>query len=143
MARNRDWSSTKAGAAMRGRYCTRLVAGMAQDDHPEDALLWERPEWLAEVEDWIRERVGELGAHVTGAIERAHLRWWSTVLRVPTSGGDLYFKAGARTQAFEPALVLELARARPALVPGVVAAEPERGWMLMRDGGRQLRELVR
>ena len=43
-----------------------------------------RPEWLAEATAWIRERVA-----VTGEIEQFHVRWWSTVLRVPTAAGDL------------------------------------------------------
>lgn len=109
--------------------------------HLEDGLLWEQPAWLAEVEGWIRERTERAGGSVTGSFEQVHVRWWSTVLRVPTTLGDLYFKAGASTQAFEPALVAELARVRPRCVPVLIAAAPELGWMLMRDGGTRLREL--
>jgi Phosphotransferase enzyme family len=101
------------------------------------SLLWTQPEWLAEAVAWIRERVG-----VTGPIEQPHVRWWSTVLRVPTAEGDLWFKASSPLHAFEPRLIVELARFRPELVPEVLGLEPERGWMLMRDAGTRLREVL-
>ncbi|MDQ2984012.1 MAG: hypothetical protein M3R70_08840 [Actinomycetota bacterium] len=53
-----------------------------------DDLIWVRLEWLAEATAWIREHV-----EVAGEIEQPHIRWWSTVLRVPTPAGDAWFKA--------------------------------------------------
>jgi hypothetical protein len=70
------------------------------------------------------------------------VRWWSTVLRVPTEDCDLYFKAVAPVHRYEVGLTALLAEAQPARVTDVVAADAERGWMLMRDGGSRLRELV-
>jgi hypothetical protein len=103
--------------------------------HPE--LLWTQPEWLAEATAWISARVD-----VTGEIEQPHVRWWSTVLRVPTAGGDLFFKAVAPVHTFEAALTARLAELQPGRVTEVVDVDPERGWFLMRDGGMRLRELV-
>ena len=60
----------------------------------ESMLRWQRPEWLAEATEWIHERV-----EVTGEIEQPHVRWWSTVMRVPTRDGDLWFKANASVHA--------------------------------------------
>jgi hypothetical protein len=100
-------------------------------------LIWTRPEWLAEAVAWIRERV-----EITGEIEQPHVQWWSTVLRVPTAEGDLWFKAAAPINAFEPALTAELARLRPELIMELVAADPDRGWMLSRDAGIRLREQI-
>jgi Phosphotransferase enzyme family len=100
-------------------------------------LLWTRPDWLAEVEAWIRERVD-----VTGEIEQPHVRWWSTVLRVPTADGVVWFKACHPSHGFEPALTLELARLRPQRVIRVLAADVERGWMLTADAESRLRELL-
>jgi hypothetical protein len=102
-----------------------------------DELLWSRPEWLAEAVGWIRTR-----ADVPGEIDQIHVRWWSTVLRVPTVDGDLYFKAVAPVHRFEAALTARLAELQPARVTEVVAADPVRGWFLMRDAGTRLRELV-
>ena len=100
-------------------------------------LVWARPEWLAEAAAWIRDRVD-----VSGEIEQPHVRWWSTVLRVPTADGDLYFKAVAPVHRFEAGLTARLAELQPGRVTQVVDVDPERGWFLMRDGGTRLRELV-
>jgi hypothetical protein len=100
-------------------------------------LLWTRPDWRADAEAWIREHVD-----VTGDIEQPHVRWWSTVLRVPTADGDVWFKACHPSHGFEPALALELTRLRPERVIDVLAADPQRGWMLTGDAGSRLRELL-
>jgi hypothetical protein len=64
------------------------------------------------------------------------------VLRVPTAEGDLYFKAVSAVHRYEAALTGLLADLQPSRVAEVVAVDAERGWMLMRDGGTRLRELV-
>lgn len=69
-----------------------------------------------------------------------HDRPWSRVLRVPTADEDLYLKQCAPVQAFEPALTVALAARWPDRVPEVVAADPDRAWLLLRDGGLRLRE---
>ena len=101
------------------------------------SLQWEDPAWLAEAHRWIR---GALGAAIDGPIEQPHVRPWSTVLRVPTVDGAVWFKANMPALSQEAAIVSTLARRRPDLVPDLLAADLERGWMLMRDGGTRLRE---
>jgi phosphotransferase family enzyme len=114
------------------------------DTVPTDPTLpWVQPAWLAEAHAWIRARLEEQGIAPAGEIEQPHVRWWSTVLRVPTSEGDLWFKANAPPHAFEAGLLAILERVRPGHVPELVAADRERGWLLMHDGGERLRELVR
>jgi hypothetical protein len=98
---------------------------------------WTDPAWLEEAHEWIHAQV-----EPTGAIEQPHVRPWSTVLRVPTAGGDLWFKANLPVHTHEAGVVSLLARLRPDRVPELVAADLERGWMLMGDGGVRLRELV-
>jgi hypothetical protein len=100
-------------------------------------LLWTEPVWLAEAAAWIHARVD-----VTGEIEQPHVRWWSTVLRVPSADGDLFFKAVAPVHRFEAALTARLAELQPGRVTEVVDVDPERGWFLMRDAGTRLRELL-
>jgi hypothetical protein len=46
------------------------------------------------------------------------------------------------TQAFEAAVVETLSARRPDLVPTLLAADLERGWMLQGDGGTRLREIL-
>jgi phosphotransferase family enzyme len=104
--------------------------------------LWTSTAWLAEAHTWIRARVAESGARVTGPIEQPHVRLWSTALRAPTSSGDLWFKANHPLWAHEAAVVRVLASTRADLVPPLVAVDDERGWMLMADGGERLREVV-
>jgi hypothetical protein len=101
-------------------------------------MRWLEPDWRAEAESWIRERV-----RVTGPIEQPHVYPWSTAMKVPTAEGDLWFKAVKQeAHAFEPALSLLLAQAFPDRVTEVLSIDAERGWMLMRDSGTRLREVT-
>ena len=84
----------------------------------------------------------DYGDRATGPIEQPHVRPWSTAMRVPTSAGDLWFKANAPLLRYEASVVQILSRVRPDLVPELVGVEPDRGWMLMRAGGERLREVV-
>jgi Phosphotransferase enzyme family len=116
---------------------TELVSDPEAGLTSETQLPWTQPEWRAAAEAWIRER-----AEITGEIEQPHAYPWSTVLRVPAADGALYFKAVAPIHRFEVALTCFLGELRPGWVTEVVAAVPERGWMLMRDAGTRLRELI-
>ena len=87
-------------------------------------------------EDWIR-------AHVepVGAIETAHERPWSTVLRVPLADTAAWFKACAPVQAFEPRLTAELFTRWPDRVAEVLGYDQERAWLLLADAGTPIRGL--
>jgi hypothetical protein len=114
------------------------------DTVPTDpAMIWMQPDWLAEAHAWVQERLDEHGIAQVGEIEQPHVRWWSTVLRIPTQEGDLWFKANAAPHAFEAQLLAIFERVHPGHVPELVAVDPGRGWQLMRDGGEQLREVMR
>ncbi len=67
---------------------------------------------------------------------------WSAVYRIPTDQGDVYFKACAPSQAFEPALARYLAERRPDDVLPVLAADLARAWLLLPDGGPVLRHTL-
>jgi hypothetical protein len=49
---------------------------------------WTDSHFLEQAHAWIRAH-----ADVTGPIEQTHREMWSTVLRVPTTQGTLWFKA--------------------------------------------------
>jgi hypothetical protein len=100
-------------------------------------LQWHDPAWLAEAHAWI---AGELGDAISGPIEQPHVRAWSTVLRVPTGDGPVWFKANMPALSREAAIVSVLVARRRDLVPVLLAADLERGWMLQADGGTRLRE---
>jgi hypothetical protein len=96
---------------------------------------WTDPGFVVEAEAWIHERVS-----VSGPIEQTHVQVWSTVFRVPTDDGILWFKAPE--DPMEVSLTVMLADERTGWTPDVVAADEERGWMLLRDAGTRLREVL-
>jgi len=104
--------------------------------------LWSDPTWLAGAHAWIEERATELGLVRAGDIEQPHLETWSTVLKVPTTTGPVWFKANHGPLEHEAALVTLLADRVPDRVQALLAADLDRGWMLMSDAGERLRELV-
>ncbi len=105
-------------------------------------LPWTQPGWREQAEAWLQAELERHGIRVVGAIEQPHVRPWSTVLRVPTSAGDYYFKATSPLLAHEPALTHWLAQRRPDCIAPVLAVERERGWMLLPDGGTTLRAVI-
>jgi hypothetical protein len=104
--------------------------------------VWSDPHWLNEAETWIESELARLGLVKTAAIEQSHVRPWSTALRVPIAGGDLWFKANMQQLAYEAAVVTILGSGHAGRVPELLAVDLERGWMLMVDGGVLLRDVV-
>ncbi|MBC7877359.1 MAG: aminoglycoside phosphotransferase family protein [Anaerolineales bacterium] len=109
----------------------------------ESKLQWEDPVWLKQVYEWIHAEASKHNIKITGDIEQPHIYPWSTVLRIPTDGGTLFFKATAQETVYESALTQKLAEWYPQCMPELVATETSIGWMLMRDGGERLREFIR
>lgn len=96
---------------------------------------WARRGWYAEAVRWIEEQAGHLGSRLLSAPEQ--LRAWdrSCVLRAPTSGGDLYFKALPRMFAHELPLLDKLVGWHPRNFPRLLSVDAERLWLLMEDFG--------
>jgi hypothetical protein len=103
--------------------------------------LWRTPSWLAEARGWTEEQLSAHGREITGPIEQPHLQQWATALRVPATGGVVWFKACLPELAFETRVLELLAAHRPELLPTVLASEPARAWLLLEDAGDRLREL--
>jgi hypothetical protein len=106
------------------------------------AERWQDPQWLAGAHAWIDEQVGRLGLTRTGELEQPHVRLWSTVIRVPTAEGQVWFKANTESLRHEAALVDVVARRRPDAVPPLLALDRESGWMLMADAGETLADVM-
>jgi len=106
-------------------------------------LRWYDPAWLEQAYAWIRAEAERHSIQLTGEIEQNHACAWSTVLRVPSDAGMLFFKATADETIHEIALTEKLAAWFPDCMPDLVASDSARGWMLMRDGGEQLRASIR
>jgi len=93
-------------------------------------------------EAWLRETLGDRRIAVTGPIELVHSRPWSMVFRVPTGDSALFLKICAATQVQEPRVIELVARESPDLVPGFVARHPIEAWVILRDGGARLRQVM-
>lgn len=101
---------------------------------PAERTPWARPGWLAAVNQWVEAQLAEHGLQATGPAET--IKHWgiSAVMRVPTDGGDVYFKAMlCPLFAREPAVTQLLARLFPGVVPEPLAVDTARGWMLLPD----------
>ena len=106
-------------------------------------LLWQDPVWQKEAHAWIHAEARRQSIQINAEIEQPHVYPWSTVLRVPTNEGTLFFKATAAETLYESALTQKLAGWFPDCMPELLAADTARGWMLMRDGGEPLRASIR
>jgi len=93
-------------------------------------------------EAWLRETLRDRQIALTGPIELVHSRPWSTVFQVPTGDSALFLKICAATQVQEPRVIELVARESPDLVPGFVARHPTEAWVILRDGGARLRQVM-
>jgi aminoglycoside/choline kinase family phosphotransferase len=109
----------------------------------QQKLIWYDSEWQRGAHAWIRAQASRRSIQIIGDIQQPHAYAWSTVMRVETSEGTLFFKATAPETIYEIALTEELAGWFPDCLPELVALDTARGWMLMRDGGEQLRASIR
>lgn len=109
----------------------------------QQVIPWIQPGWFDRASAWVHAELGRQGIEISGPIEQPHSYPWSTVLRVPTESGDMYFKAVSPAHPHEPALLGALARWSPALVPRLLSVDTDRNWILMRDAGQRLREMIR
>ncbi len=103
---------------------------------------WEDATFLADAVTWVDERLGELGLARIGEVEQPHLRTWSTVLRVPTEDGPVWFKANTDSLRHEVLVVDRVSHRVPSRVPALLGRDIGRGWLLMADAGERLREVV-
>jgi aminoglycoside/choline kinase family phosphotransferase len=109
----------------------------------QQQLRWHDPAWQKQAHAWIHAQANRYSIQITGDITQPHAYAWSTVMRVPSNEGTLFFKATAPETIYEIALTEKLAGWYPDCMPELLALDTARGWMLMRDGGEQLRASVR
>jgi hypothetical protein len=110
---------------------------LAVDQRP---LPWDQPGWLHAARRWIATTLERRGARVLsfGEVDTSP---WSALIPLATTRGDVWFKASAPAEAFEPAVTEILWRRHPDLIPEVLAVDAGRAWMLTAAAGATLREL--
>jgi hypothetical protein len=89
----------------------------------ERLIPWTRPGWFEQASFWVHAELERWGIEVSGPIEQPHSRPWSTVLRVATGEGDIYFTAVSPVHPYEPALLGTLKRWRPDCVPRLLSVD--------------------
>ena len=112
---------------------------MTTGEAPKGARTWLDPAWRAEALAWVEATLAGLGRSVVGEVEHPHVRPWSTAMRVPTSGGVVWFKASGPGPAHEGPLleVFRVFGVAHVLLP--LAVHPDRPWILFEDGGPTMR----
>jgi aminoglycoside phosphotransferase len=96
-----------------------------------DGPAWQRPGWRAHALRWVDAALARAGRAPVDGIEQLRVWEFSQVLRLQTGQGDCYFKAVAASLTTEPRLTRWLAARFPAVLPTVIAIDPDRGWLLM------------
>src|SRR5829696_5967538 len=97
--------------------------------------LWSSAAWREQAVAWIDRRLAEHGRTRTGEVEQPRVRPWATVLRAPTTDGDVWMKAAGAATSCEAGLYELLAREAPGDVLVPLAVDAPLGWMLLPDGG--------
>ncbi len=111
---------------------------IAQTDEAS-GLPWTHVNWFDEATSWINTQLQEHALVATGPIEQMRNWYLSTILKIPTSQGGLYFKAVPPDDVHEPLIMQFLAMHAPELVPRVVAIDVPRRWLLMEEvAGKKL-----
>jgi hypothetical protein len=94
---------------------------------------WSRPGWLSEAARWMQEEMAGAG-YLDPQVPRIHHLWGiSVVLSAASRTGTAFFKCSGERFRHEGRLTRALADRSPGYMPDVLAFEPHRGWMLMRD----------
>jgi hypothetical protein len=102
--------------------------------------VWSSPAWQAEAVAWLDEQLAAAGIRRTGEATHPHIRPWATVVRAPTDAGVVWMKAPGPGTAFEVGLYEQLQRTVPEYVLTPIAADTDRAWMVLPDGGAPLGE---
>lgn len=103
---------------------------------------WREPAFVAAAHGWIDAQLSVLGLTRTGEVEQPHVTDWSTVMRVPTATGQVWFKANDEALAHEAAVLQLVASRSEGRVPPPLARDPRTGCMLLADAGQRLRDVI-
>jgi hypothetical protein len=103
---------------------------------------WLDPAWQMDVLAWIERRLAEHGMAIRGPVTQPHIRPWSTALAVPTSAGQVWFKAAGPGTIQEAGLLEAMVRLRTPGILEPLALDPDRGWILLPNGGPRLRDVA-
>ncbi|MEZ4862013.1 MAG: aminoglycoside phosphotransferase family protein [Caldilineaceae bacterium] len=107
---------------------------------PPRRAQWEQPGWFRLAVAWIHEQLTPMDHSATGPVEQVKHWCLSSILRVPTTQGWVYFKAahGSPLMVNEALLTQTLARLYPAVMPQPLAIDATNDWLLLADFGAEI-----
>lgn len=105
-------------------------------DSPPVRVPWYQRRWRDEPFAWVTGQLAQAQMPIVAA--PTQVRSWerSALWRFETEAGPAYFKAVGGPFQLEPTLSTQLSRWVPGRVSEIIAAAPERGWLLLRDAGQ-------
>lgn len=108
-----------------------LTSAEANIDTP-----WRKAGWLAIAISWGLDQLKRHRISLLGSIEQIRVSHKSVLLRVPTSEGEVFFRAARRPLDINERLLdWELRPHFSEFIPGHIASDPRRGWSLARTVG--------
>jgi hypothetical protein len=122
----------EALAAALQPFARELSAGIVPSGRPP----WARAGWLGEARAWVCLQLKPLGLELK-AIEQVKQWGISTVLKLKTSGPNIYFKGTGASALFvnEGQISARLHTFFPDRIPKPLALLPDKNWMLLPDFG--------
>lgn len=106
----------------------------ARGEVPPQRPPWELPGWYRRARHWVDIQLDRLNIQATGnVVQTRALSFESTVMRVPTSVGNVYFKASSGRAPREVSLTRYLVAHWPENVTELLAYDAANDWMLMLD----------
>lgn len=101
---------------------------------------WFTRGWFADAQQWLCAAARDAGYEPVGPVEQFRIWGISSVLRVPTTGGMIYFKVSSDLPLFvNEALVTRcLGSLFPGFVPAPLAIDAGRGWLALADFGEEV-----
>jgi hypothetical protein len=139
-----EWTTLDAASTITQSWAQESVVAWLHERRAGWSALrpqWSRPGWVAEAGAWMRDQM-TIAGFTDPQTPRVHYLWGvSAVLSADSSDGKAFLKCSGKRFQHEAAVTQALSRRTPSLLPDVVAIEPDRGWMLMRDfAGAELGE---
>src|SRR5438552_3377910 len=113
----------------------RIASQRMSEDRSPAWMTDARAAWLDDATRWINETIESLGLGSRADVTPTRERPWGAVLHVQTPDRVLFFKAEGPRARHEPVIVADIATTHPQLVPDLLAADTDRGWLLMADQG--------
>jgi hypothetical protein len=101
---------------------------------------WAGQRWRAAAVEWLDTQLAAAGLRRTGEVTQPRVRRWGTVLTAPTDDGRVWLKATGPESFYEVAVHVCLAATAPDHLPVLLAQNPARGWLLLRDHAPDLGE---